>query len=160
MTSHPNYNAEIVKQFALILVGVIGMALMATTVTGAESGQLKVCPGSPNCVCSDDSDAEHQIEPLRPAGDQPDITRTWAALREALASEPRTTIVEETDTYIRAEARSALFRFVDDVEFLLRTNDGLIAVRSASRTGYSDLGVNRARIERIRAALHAQSNPE
>lgn len=142
------------------MMGMIGMALMATTATGAESGQLKVCPESPNCVCSDDTDADHQIEAFRPSGDQGDITRTWAALREALASEPRTTVVEETDTYIRAEARSFLFRFVDDVEFSLRTSDGLIAVRSASRTGYSDLGVNRARIERLRAALHSQSSPE
>ena len=67
--------------------------------------------------------------------------------------EPRITIVREEEGYMHAEARSLLFRFVDDVEFLLDADNRLIHVRSASRTGYSDLGVNRRRVERIRTAF-------
>jgi len=60
--------------------------------------------------------------------------------------------LEEGD-YLHAEARSLLFRFVDDVEFLFDADKQVIHVRSASRTGYSDLGVNRRRVERIRRAF-------
>ena len=80
----------------------------------------------------------------------------WSALRAELDRDPGTTIVEESDHYLRAEARSPLFRFVDDVEFSLRPEEDLIAVRSASRSGYWDLGANRGRIERLRRALRRQ----
>lgn len=59
----------------------------------------------------------------------------------------------QTERYLHAEARTRLLRFVDDVEFHLRPADGEIAMRSASRLGYSDLGANRRRLERLRAAL-------
>ena len=62
----------------------------------------------------------------------------------------------ETDDYLHAECRSALFGFVDDLELHLRASDGIIAVRSASRLGYGDLGVNRRRVESLRSALARQ----
>ena len=77
----------------------------------------------------------------------------WRIAREIVKESPRTLIVEETDEYLRAECRSALFRFVDDLELQLRPNEGIIAVRSASRVGYSDLGANRRRVEALRAML-------
>ena len=55
--------------------------------------------------------------------------------------------------YIRAEFRSRIFQFVDDVEFLFENQGNVIHVKSASRTGYSDFGVNRKRVEKIRAAF-------
>ena len=66
---------------------------------------------------------------------------------------PRTTIVEKSDTYIHVEARSRIFRFVDDVDFVLDVRESVIHVRSASRVGHGDLGVNRRRVEQIRSAL-------
>jgi uncharacterized protein (DUF1499 family) len=66
---------------------------------------------------------------------------------------PRTRIVKETEDYLHAECRSALFRFVDDLELQLRPSESIIAVRSASRLGYSDLGVNRRRVEGLRESL-------
>ena len=74
-------------------------------------------------------------------------------LKQALRAEKRVTIVTEQDTYLHIEARSLVFRFVDDVEFLIDPAHNLIQVRSAARTGYSDLGVNRRRVERIRRAF-------
>ena len=62
-------------------------------------------------------------------------------------------VVESDTNYLRLEFTSSLFRFVDDVEFLQLKADGVTHVRSASRLGYSDLGVNRERIERIRKLL-------
>jgi uncharacterized protein (DUF1499 family) len=62
----------------------------------------------------------------------------------------RMKIVEEKDDYLHAEARSLIFRFVDDVEFYLPAPEKVIHVRSASRVGYSDMGVNRKRVEEIR----------
>ncbi len=66
---------------------------------------------------------------------------------------PRTTIVDSTDNYLYAEFASKLMGFVDDVEFYLDPAESVIQVRSASRLGESDLGVNRKRLEEIRAAL-------
>jgi uncharacterized protein (DUF1499 family) len=59
-------------------------------------------------------------------------------------------VVKVEEDYIHAEFVSSVFRFVDDVEFSFDKTKKLIQVRSASRTGYSDLGVNRRRIEEIR----------
>jgi uncharacterized protein (DUF1499 family) len=82
----------------------------------------------------------------------------WAALKRAVGSEPRTRLVEEDKErwYLRAEARSRLFRFVDDVEFQLVPEERLVHVRSASRVGYWDLGVNRRRVERLREAFERE----
>jgi len=65
----------------------------------------------------------------------------------------RTRIVDSSDDYLRAEARSRLLRFVDDLELALDAEAGLLAVRSASRLGYSDRGVNRRRVETLRRQL-------
>jgi uncharacterized protein (DUF1499 family) len=113
-------------------------------------GALAPCPPSPNCVASDAADAAHRVEPLAFTGSP---AEAWRAARTAVAALPRTRIVAETDAWLHAECRSALFRFVDDLELELRPAAGIIAVRSASRVGHSDLGVNRRRVEALRAAL-------
>ena len=105
------------------------------------------CPDSPNCVSSLARDARHFVDPFT-FQDKP--AEAMHRLRRALLTEKRVTIVEDQPAFLHAEVRSLLFRFVDDVEFSLSTDQGLIQVRSAARTGYSDFGVNRRRIERIR----------
>ncbi len=117
---------------------------------GLHDSSLSGCPGSPNCVSSEADDAPHRVEPFRIRSD---ANRAWRALREIVESLPRTEIVSSTEDYIHAECRSRLFRFVDDIEFHLRASEGLIRVRSASRVGYSDLGVNRGRVEDLRSRL-------
>jgi uncharacterized protein (DUF1499 family) len=69
---------------------------------------------------------------------------------------PRTTIIIETDDYLHAECSSAFFGFVDDLELHSRPTEKSIAVRSAARLGHSDLGVNRKRVENLRALLRQQ----
>jgi uncharacterized protein (DUF1499 family) len=116
-------------------------------VIGITQGNLSPCPDSPNCVSSQSPDPSHYVEPLS----YPD-SRTDAKIRllKIIESMPRTQIISNTDQYIHAEFTSLIFRFVDDVEFLFDEEPNLIQVRSASRVGYSDLGMNRKRIEAIR----------
>ncbi len=118
---------------------------------GVLDGKLAPCPATPNCVCSQAGD-DHAIQPLRFEGD-PD--EAWQRLRQVLAARPRTRIVREEDDYLRVECTSLMFRFTDDVEFLLDREAGVIHFRSASRIGKSDLGVNRKRMEEIRQAFAA-----
>ena len=111
--------------------------------------RLKPCPSSPNCVSSSPGeDRNHRIAPLTWAGD---LEQAKVKLRQAVLSAGNARFVEETESYWHVEFRSRIFRFVDDVEFLFDRNNKVIHVRSASRTGYSDLGVNRKRMEKIRS---------
>jgi uncharacterized protein (DUF1499 family) len=123
---------------------------------GVRGGRLPACPASPNCVCSQDADPGHAVEPLRFTGGP---GAAWRRLREVLAGQPRTRVVDEGDGYLHAECTSLVFRFVDDLEFLLDPAAGVIHVRSASRVGRSDLGVNRARVEAVRRAFAAADAP-
>ena len=116
---------------------------------GVSDGRLAPCPSSPNCVSSRSADARHRVEPLSLAGN---VDAAWLALKEQVAALPRTRIVEQSPLYVRAECRSALFGFVDDLELLLDRDAARVQVRSASRAGYGDMGVNRRRIEELRRA--------
>lgn len=116
---------------------------------GISNGKLAACPATPNCVSSQSQDEAHSIAPLSYAS-APDPA--FDKLKSVVRSLPRTQIVTETDTYLYAEFTSKLMGFVDDVEFSLDPAAQVIQVRSASRLGESDLGVNRDRIQAIRAA--------
>ena len=121
---------------------------------GPGAPRLTPCVRTTNCVCSDDSGRASEIEPFVIQGN---AELAWETLRSALTSATRTRITDETPRYLRAECRSFLFRFVDDLEFQLRPDEdgegGLIAVRSSARVGISDLGVNRRRVEGYRQIL-------
>ena len=81
------------------------------------------------------------------------VTVGWPALRAVVRGLPRTQVITQTDDYLHAECRSAVFGFVDDLELHLRIAQNKIGVRSAARLGYSDFGVNRKRVELLRIAL-------
>ena len=117
---------------------------------GVRDSALSACPPSPNCVSSDATDKPHQVAPFSLAMEP---AQAWRAVHLAVSRLPRTEIVTDTGQYLHAECRSALFRFVDDLELLLRPEEGTIAVRSASRVGDSDFGVNRGRVETLRRTL-------
>lgn len=125
--------------------------------SGAEpepmTKRLAPCPDSPNCVSSDATDPAHRVAALElviPA------EAAWRMIPEAVKTLSRTEIKEAGDRYLRAECTSLVFRFVDDLELELRAGDGIIAVRSASRKGYSDFGVNRRRVEYLREMLRSR----
>lgn len=111
---------------------------------------LNSCPPSPNCVCSDDASSEHNIAAFTLVVPP---EKAWQALLAVIKETPRTRLAEASTDYLHVEFTSLVFRFVDDVEFQLRTDQNTIAVRSASRVGYSDFGANRQRVEDIRSTL-------
>jgi uncharacterized protein (DUF1499 family) len=140
-------NSALLKSAAAGLI----ILLMSTPAPAQETiTQLPTCPDTPNCVSSQTSDTAHFIAPIAFTGS---AAGALQRLKSVLAAEPRTTIKAEQGAYLHAEVRSLVFRFVDDIEFLLDTEQHIIHVRSASRSGYSDLGVNRRRVERIRKAF-------
>jgi uncharacterized protein (DUF1499 family) len=120
---------------------------------GHGTGRLAPCKASPNCVSSqaDPSDKEHYIAPLAMKANAPGDA--MAAVRNAVESMPRTSIVRVEPGYLYAEFQSKLMGFVDDVEFLADPAAGVVHVRSASRLGRRDFGVNRNRVEALRAIL-------
>lgn len=114
--------------------------------------ELKPCPRTPNCVSTRSADPRHRIEPIPFAG-------TLAEARErllgVLRAMPGATVRRAEERSLAVEVRSAVLRFVDDVEFVLDDGEGLIHFRSASRKGVWDLGVNRRRMERVRREYQA-----
>ena len=113
---------------------------------------LAPCGRRPNCVCSrDDASARHRVEPFAVSGD---AAAAFARLKSLLAGMPRTAIVAATEDYLHAVCRTRI-GFADDLECRLCRAQGVIHVRSASRLGYYDFGVNRARVEALRRRLQS-----
>ena len=112
---------------------------------GVKDGKLAACPGTPNCVNSQSNDAQSKIDAL------PAVSIT--EIKGVVEAMEGTTIIEETDNYLYAEFKSKLMGYVDDVEFYRDEANNVVQVRSASRLGKSDLGVNRKRVEEIRSKL-------
>src|SRR5258705_8333304 len=117
---------------------------------GVRDGRLAPCPASPNCVSSQAADDEHRIAPLAYKGNASDAL---ARLARVIAAQPGATIVAQHDGYLYATFQTPLMGFVDDVEFVVDPARSVIDVRSASRLGYRDFGVNRKRIDTLRAAF-------
>jgi len=130
----------------LIVMSAVACAGHAQDSRSATPADLAPCPDSPNCVSTKSKDPDRAMTPL------PYIKsgkESMDRLLEIVRSMKRTAIVSATPSYLHVEFRSTLFRFVDDVEFILDDSARLIHFRSASRTGYYDFGVNRKRMKEI-----------
>ena len=116
---------------------------------GVKEGRLAPCKRTPNCVSSqaDPADREHYIAPIAFRG-------SMESLRRAVESMERSTLIKAERDYLYAEYRTKLLRYVDDVELYL--DKGVVHVRSASRLGRRDFGVNRNRIEALRGLIQAR----
>ena len=136
---------------AALLLFFTGLLVRASADVGLRDGKLSECPDSPNCVSSQTQMKGHTIEPLSYKGSLSDAKQ---ALLSVISSLPRTKIILDNDRYIHVTFTSHLMRFVDDVEFLFDDTNKQIHVRSASRVGYSDMGVNRKRVENLRKLLN------
>ena len=108
------------------------------------------CPDTPNCVSSLAKNPKYRVDPFTLKNDP---KTSWDIVQKTVGSLPRTTMVSADNTDIHAECRSMIFRFVDDLKLHLIPSNGIIHIRSASRTGYFDLGVNRDRVECLRKKL-------
>ena len=124
------------------------------TYLGVTDGRLAKPKRTPKCVSSqaDAADAGHYIAPIKFTGT---AVEAMAALRKIVDSTGRTLVMKHEPHYLYAENKSKLLGFVGDVEFLAAQKEGVIHVRSASRLGRRDFGVNRARIEDIRERFAA-----
>ncbi len=125
---------------------------------GVHQGQLAPCPDSPNAVSSQTDSPRHRIDPFPfPVPDNPEAS--LAAIRQATLAEGGVTEVDASPGYLRFEAVTPWLRFIDDLEWWVDAQARVIHVRSASRIGHSDLGANRARVERIRSRLGGVRTP-
>jgi uncharacterized protein (DUF1499 family) len=154
-----------IVRFLVVAAALLAVAVLAVrwsdlfagtrpTALGIADDRLMPCPPTPNCVASqgDQADAEHYVAPIR---FRADAQSAWTALLDAVRGSGRAEVVAERPGYLHAEFSSRVLGFVDDVEFQLDAGTRHIHVRSASRLGRGDFGVNRARIEAIRARLAA-----
>jgi uncharacterized protein (DUF1499 family) len=118
---------------------------------GVKDGRLAPCKRTPNCVSSqaDPQDREHYIASIAFRG-------AVAELRKAVQSMERATVIKTEGNYLQAEFRTKLMRYVDDVELFYDERAGVVHVRSASRLGRRDFGVNRARVEKLRGLIQAR----
>ncbi len=135
------------------ILAISSLLLISTHLTNAHAIQvLTRCPNSSNCVSSqtDRLDQEHFIAPFIIKGD---ATQAWIALQTILKSQSRTRLTQIDDKSLQAETTSLIFHFVDDIQAILNVEANLIDIRSASRVGFGDFGVNRNRIEQLRILL-------
>jgi uncharacterized protein (DUF1499 family) len=149
---------------SVLIVVFLILAVLLTVLSCASNppkvelvdGKLRACPDSPNCVSSESDRASSRVEPLVFQGPS---EKAWSDLKET-TREMGGKIQEEQEGYLWATFTSRVFRFVDDVEFRMVSADGIVHVRSGSRVGYSDLGVNRRRVEKLRTLFNRKRDQE
>ena len=136
---------------ALLMVSMVFGGLFSSTRPenlGLHDGKLAPCPNKSNCVHSEETDPRHAIAPLAFTGNPDEAMHRLHAIVSGMQ---RTQLITREADYLYVEVTSKLLGFVDDVEFVLDRQAQHIRVRAAARLGYSDFGVNRKRIEAIRA---------
>lgn len=162
-----------IKNIFLIAIGLVALVLIAgqAGLLGGQRPELGVLDGrlqppspTPNSVSSQThlhpghpQAAYAAVEPLplKAAG----VAASLRVLVGVLQAMPGVTVVEQKDNYLRAQAQTRWLKFIDDLEFWIdpqvNPQQARIEVRSASRLGRKDFGVNRQRLEAIRAAYLA-----
>ena len=133
----------------LIMLGACSSATKkGPTYDGSELG---ACPNSPNCISSLENDDKHYLDAIEYS-----ITKEQAKeiIIEIVKEEKNSEIITVEDNYIHVIFKSGVFKFIDDLEFVFSENENTINFRSAARSGYSDFGVNRKRLERIKKEFY------
>ena len=133
-------------------LSILGMALLSfsgkrPSNVGINIGHLAPIPESPNAVASFGGDALQKMEPIELDGVSG--IEMMQRIKSVIEAMPRSNIIVSDDKYLYAEFQSLIFRFTDDVEFLVDEDNKRVDYRSVSRVGYSDMGVNRKRMETI-----------
>ena len=149
---------RILRRLILIpIIAIAGLFFLSMTASkpetlGATNGKLSECPPSPNCV-STTSQLKSQKMPAIGFSEKPEevLEKIKASVSQAF---PKARLITEKSDYLHFEFTSLIFRFVDDVEFLINDKDAVVHFRSASRVGHSDLGANRKRMTKICESLN------
>lgn len=140
---------------AFLLMVIVRLAMLSVCAQqpktlGLVDNQFVSCPVTPNCVSTHSTSPQHASDPIRFSGSAGDA---FTKLQAIVEQQPRTRIITVAAGYMHVEFTSRIFHFVDDVQFLFDENQQVIHFRSSSRSGYSDLGVNRHRMESLRTAF-------
>ena len=133
--------------FSFFLVGCAGKL---PSNLGVTEGLLSPCPKAPHCVSTQSEKPGQKLEPLLFSSD---LRTVHDALLREIKKMKRTRILVDQPNYIHAEIRTALLRFADDLEIFIDEDRNRVHFRSSSRYGYYDFGVNRKRVEALKASL-------
>jgi uncharacterized protein (DUF1499 family) len=140
---------------AIVAFSVLGFMSQSGQASGLAEGKLANCPGTPNCICSEyPADVDHYIEPL--VYSEQNVAVVLPRLNAIIRQMGGSLLVEQAD-YLVATFISSIFRFVDDLEIRIDTVQKMIHLRSASRVGHGDRGVNRKRVEQLKKLFHLQT---
>ena len=139
-----------------MLWGISGCSANRPENLGLKNNLLLPCPESPNCVLSQGSDSKHQIQPIHY---NVSLEAAKERLNEVIHSMYDTRIITQNEVYWHVEFTTRWLRFIDDVEFYFMESEELIHVRSASRLGHWDFGLNRKRVEEIRFRFEKLKKP-
>ncbi|AXB30479.1 DUF1499 domain-containing protein [Vibrio campbellii] len=134
------------KKAALLSITLLGLTACSQGVTTMTDRSQSPCGDKPNCVSTQDTREEYNLTPFNLT----ESTNIDSIEQVALELPGAKTAVKE-DNYLRIECTSKIMRFVDDLE--LKIEGDQLIVRSESRVGYSDFGVNRKRAEQLRSLL-------
>jgi uncharacterized protein (DUF1499 family) len=145
-----------ISLLVIIAFFILGYMSHSGQAHGLVEGRLKPCPDTPNCVSSElVSDAEHYIEPLvYSAGEASQVLPRLKTIIDEMGG----SIQVEKPDYLAAIFTSSIFRFVDDLEIRIDTGQKTIHLRSASRAGHGDGGVNRKRVELLKNSFLLKSD--
>lgn len=149
------------KMFVILNISVFSLLFFSNCINvkpkgiGLNNGKFYDCPDSPNCIntMASANDKIHYSEPISYQGS---LQEAKLKILNIINSTPRTKILDESENYIHAIYISKMMKFVDDVQFYFDDNTKLIHIRSASRVGYSDLGVNRKRVDMIKKEFYGE----
>lgn len=147
MSLLPTVSKSLFIYLLMLLPALLSCSGGAPAAGGVRGGDLLPCPNTPNCISTADQRAKYSISPLAYQG-----TRDQAIdqLKRIVEEIHDTKLHQQREGYLWWECNSQLFKFVDDLEMYLPAQEQLIYIRSASRFGYSDFGVNRERVEKIK----------
>ncbi len=135
------------KKILIVILVLLTSSPVFSTQQELEIMKLDPCPESPNCVSSQSTDKEHFIEPISYKSNATDALQK---IKTIILAFPRTQLVNEDTESLHFEFKTLILRFTDDVNIVVDDNEKVLHIRSASRTGHSDFGVNRKRVESIR----------
>jgi uncharacterized protein (DUF1499 family) len=139
----------------LVALFILGYRSQSGEAFGLVEGRLKPCPDTPNCVSSEPvTDPSRLVEALEYSQDQ--AAQVMPRLKTIIRDMGGIIQVEQAD-YLAASFTSPIFRFVDDLEARVDSAQNIIHLRSASRVGRKDFGVNRKRVEHLGKAFYRQS---
>ena len=155
MSTETSVIVVVVVCMAIIPVLIVRLAVLSARAQrpknlGLVQGQFVPCPAKPNCVSTHSTSPQHASSPIRFSGS---AIEAFARLQTIVKQQPRAQIITAANGYLHVEFTSRIFHFVDDVQFLFDENQRVIHFRSSSRSGYSDLGVNRRRMESLRTTF-------